>query len=202
MAEVLIIVKNVKNNLIVVTGKSGSGKSTLMHYLIKNGANTLILDDFVHEIYKFGNIGYEKILSHFGRQFVTKTSVNRNKLRRIVFSDKNELEKINNIIYEIVSQKLKSLEGTWFVEMAAYLDLEKVYKKFFKNVILVLAKKELTLRNISRKFKHVENFSLRSNISTLSIDKTINIDYDILVENYGKIDELDQISRSIIKACK
>jgi dephospho-CoA kinase len=98
--------------LIVVTGKSGSGKSTLLSYIRNNGSNVLILDDFVHELYKFGNIGYEEILKNFGKEFVTKTKVNRNKLRKLLFNDELALKKVNKIMHKIVSQKLNSLEGT------------------------------------------------------------------------------------------
>ena len=117
--------KTINKKTICITGKIGSGKTEASKILIKNGYDVLIMDQYVHEIYKFNKTGYKQIKKHFGQQFVNETEVDRKKLGKLVFSDKKSLNKLNKIMIPIMKKKIESFienKSISFVELGIYLE--------------------------------------------------------------------------------
>ncbi|MCQ3907479.1 MAG: dephospho-CoA kinase [Mycoplasmoidaceae bacterium] len=94
---------------VCITGMPGSGKSTAMEYIKESGYNTFVADEYVHSIYKANKVGYKAIKKAFGPKFVTKTEVNRKALGKLVFSDKNALKKLNNLMNPIIKSAIVKL---------------------------------------------------------------------------------------------
>ncbi|PJC36538.1 dephospho-CoA kinase [Candidatus Peregrinibacteria bacterium CG_4_9_14_0_2_um_filter_53_11] len=93
--------------ILGVTGVIGSGKSTACRLLRDEfGFHWIEADALVHEFYRAGGRGYEKIRSHFGERFVSKTEVRRPILRRFVLGNHQKLWILNKIMHPLITDEL------------------------------------------------------------------------------------------------
>lgn len=83
---------------IGLTGGIGSGKSTAAKYFTQLKTPVIDADEIVHELLISNTTIYNKIISHFGQNYLTyKKTIDRKKLRNLVFDNKKErlwLEKL------------------------------------------------------------------------------------------------------------
>lgn len=118
-----------------ITGGVGSGKSLVMDYLEKAyGARVLLMDNLGHELMKKGAVCYDPILALFGSSVVAEDGeFNRKAIGKIVFSDKEMLEKLNAIVHPAVRRCVEQLveearqQGSDFFFMESALILEEKY---------------------------------------------------------------------------
>jgi dephospho-CoA kinase len=141
--------------LVCLTGVPGSGKTTILRQIRKSGYMVFETDKFIHSIYKFGQIGYNLISKHFGKEYVNKTSVNRKKLGRLVFSNKCELAKLNKLTIPLIKNKILSLKKIKnkliFVELAIYLNYPSSFRSIFDKIVIIKGKQKL---QISKQIVH------------------------------------------------
>jgi dephospho-CoA kinase len=95
--------------IIGVTGYLGSGKSTALSFLKKHDFHCVDADKIVHDLYEPGKDGWQKIKDFFGEEFLTKGegSVNRSKLRKIVFNSAPKLRILEKIIHPLVFNEMR-----------------------------------------------------------------------------------------------
>ncbi len=144
--------------VIGIAGFIGSGKSTLGKFIEKSGGYFINADDIVDFLYMRGNAGYEKIKSFFGVEYLLKNGdLNRRKLAREVFSDKNKLRILNNLIHPMVVQEIKRKVS---MIKSGVVALEAVYfeKGFLRDVvdkiIWVDCPKEVLMKRINKERKY------------------------------------------------
>lgn len=95
--------------VIGVVGGMGSGKSTIVG-LVSEIVNTYVInaDAIGHSILKKGNPGYIPVLETFGDQILELDGeINRSALAKIVFSDPEQLQKLNNISHPLIHNRVK-----------------------------------------------------------------------------------------------
>ena len=114
--------------VIGLTGGIGSGKSTVAGMLEALGARILSADLTGHEVYAPGRPAWQEIVDAFGRDVVAENgTIDRAKLRNIVFSDAKELARLNAITHprmkEMMREKIEMLgrEGADIVVLEAAL---------------------------------------------------------------------------------
>jgi len=114
--------------VVGLTGGIGSGKSTVAGMLEQLGAAILSADLTGHEVYAPGRPAWQEIADAFGRDVVaTDGTIDRAKLRNIVFSDPKELARLNAITHprmkEMMREKIEVLgrEGAEVVVLEAAL---------------------------------------------------------------------------------
>ncbi|MDR2823076.1 MAG: dephospho-CoA kinase [Mycoplasmataceae bacterium] len=179
--------------LICITGKLGVGKTTALNILKSQRFITLAMDDFIHEIYQKNNIGYKMIEKAFGKIYLTAQSVDRKKLGKLVFNDVKSLKKLDNIMIPMMQNKLVQMRDTYplsFVELAVYINYEKVFKKYFDKVILIISDKTLEKQNLKRKIGYIRKFSTNTVGNTKNPIKNRLIKSDYVVENNQDIKNL------------
>jgi len=117
--------------VIGLTGGIGSGKSTVAGMLEQLGARILSADLMGHEVYAPGRPAWQEIVDAFGRDVVAEDgTIDRAKLRNIVFSDPTQLARLNAITHrrmkEMMGEKLAQLEregvGIAILEAALLFD--------------------------------------------------------------------------------
>jgi len=114
--------------VVGLTGGIGSGKSTVAGMVEQLGAAILSADLTGHEVYAPGRPAWEEIVDTFGSDVVaTDGTIDRAKLRNIVFSDPKELARLNAITHprmkEMMREKIEVLgrEGAEVVVLEAAL---------------------------------------------------------------------------------
>lgn len=113
--------------IIGITGKIASGKSRLMKEYEKRGFYCIYADKIVHDLYVSGGCGSKVISAVFGEKFLNKDgSVDRVKLRDVVFADEAKLKLLNDVIHPLVYEEISDLvnknEGKNIAIEATYFD--------------------------------------------------------------------------------
>lgn len=172
--------------LVCITGKSGSGKTTAIQYIKTLGFNTWVADEYIHEIYRKGNIGYSAIEKNFGKEYVNSKEVDRKKLGSLVFGNTKYMKKLNSITLPLIKNKileLKQENKLIFCELAIYINHEKYFKKCFEKIVLISTTKILEKNNLEKKFGSLRKFPTKrvGNLKNPINSNTIECDY--FVEN-------------------
>jgi len=88
-----------------LTGGIGSGKSAVAQFLEKQGAIVIDTDAIAHEITAPGGAAMPAIESHFGQDFLNPDkSLNRTKMRALVFNDIEAKLALEHITHPLISQ--------------------------------------------------------------------------------------------------
>jgi dephospho-CoA kinase len=94
--------------VIGLTGGIGSGKSTVSRFLAELGAAVIDADKIGHEVYRPDTDTWRKLVKTFGRGILTAdNTIDRKKLGAIVFSNEEELKRINAIIHPQITEIIK-----------------------------------------------------------------------------------------------
>lgn len=101
--------------IVGVTGGICSGKSTLCSKLdecLRRQFPDYFIDKvdcdvLGHECYTIGTACYESLINHFGSGIIAEDgSVNRRALGSIVFSDRNKMNQLNQIVWPGITTKI------------------------------------------------------------------------------------------------
>ena len=93
--------------IIGLTGNIASGKSTVSKFLIKKGFYVIDADVISREAVAKGTEGLSKIRKHFGDDVLLENGeLDRKKLGRIVFGDKDKLQQLNHILHPIIRRRI------------------------------------------------------------------------------------------------
>ncbi|MDR2458435.1 MAG: dephospho-CoA kinase [Clostridiales Family XIII bacterium] len=197
--------------VIGITGGIGSGKSTVSRFLVKNFWTVLDADKIAKEVCSAGKPALKKIQNVFGEKSINiYEELDRRYISRIVFSDKDNLEKLNAIVHQYIFEYIDSR-----IEIAKQYLREskqkiKVLEKIFIDAPLLiesgLDKKcnEVWLITADRK-KRIEramsNYGLTKDEVIKRIDVQISDDKkkkyaDFIIENNGSILELEEKIKS------
>jgi dephospho-CoA kinase len=121
---------------IGLTGGIATGKSTVARLIESLGHPVIDADQISHQISRFGQTGYEKIVSHFGPQILKENQeIDRKKIAHIIFAnteEKNNLEKILHplIQAEVQNQKLKHQQNA---ASHCFYDVPLLFEKKLQN---------------------------------------------------------------------
>ena len=102
--------------IIGICGKSGCGKSTLANQIIElanNKAVHLDIDKVGHRVLSL-SVVKEELINSFGKSIIKDNEVDRKKLGKIVFSSKNEMDKLSDITWKYMQ-----------IEIDNFLDVNK-----------------------------------------------------------------------------
>lgn len=92
--------------VIGLTGTSGSGKGYVCDIFASYSIKSIDTDKIVHALYKKDDECKRELRNEFGEDiFNSYGSVCRTRLRKIVFSDKEKLQRLNKIVHKHVIKK-------------------------------------------------------------------------------------------------
>jgi dephospho-CoA kinase len=192
--------------LVCVTGEVGSGKTEVIKIIKRHNYHTFVMDDYVHQIYKKNKIGYQLIKKHFGSQYVNSEKVNRKKLGKFVFSNLDNLKKLNRIMIPIIQAKIEEIaekSKLFFIELGIYIYYKKQFSKYFDKVIYVNRNKKLKNKNFQKKIPYSSNFPTFLVGKLNKAIKTAHNGEYIIVENHENLKKLqDKILRILKKFLK
>lgn len=95
--------------LIAITGNIASGKTEVCNWFQNKGYKVYYADKIAHECLQ-DDFVKKQLLLKFGKQiFNKKMDIDREKLGKIVFSDKEKLKFLNNIVHPLVREKMQAI---------------------------------------------------------------------------------------------
>jgi len=144
-----------KKIILGITGSFGSGKSTVAGIFRSYGAKVIDADKIAHGLIKPPSKIYKKIISTFGNDILKKNkAIDREKLARVVFNNKDLLKEINKIMHpeiiRVIKREIKSYPGRVIV-LDAPLIIEAGLEKMVDKLIVVKIKREKQMERICKK---------------------------------------------------
>ncbi|PKB79829.1 MAG: dephospho-CoA kinase [SAR202 cluster bacterium Io17-Chloro-G9] len=102
--------------VIGLTGSIGTGKSEVARLLESLGAVLIDADQVGHEAYSPNTESWREVVEAFGRDILQESGeIDRRKLGAIVFSDPQQMEKLNGIMHPrmagMVGERIEKLRG-------------------------------------------------------------------------------------------
>ncbi len=145
-----------KAKVIGLTGGIASGKSTVLKEFKKLGAKVIDSDKIAHRIIQKDKKVYREIIKYFGRRILKKDGkIDRKKLGKIVFEDKNKLKLLEKITHPaIISEIKKTLTRlltyplTRLIVLDAPLLFEKSLSKMVDETVVVWVPEEIQIQRL------------------------------------------------------
>lgn len=95
---------------VVLTGGIASGKSTVANLFSALGIPIIDADQISRELVQPGSVLLDKIIHHFGRNYLCDNSLDRSKLRERIFNFPEDRQWLENLlhpeIYSVIQEKI------------------------------------------------------------------------------------------------
>ncbi len=190
--------------VIGITGPAGSGKSTIskiIKTIYKDKASIIDVDRLGHEVLTYFFIK-EKLKEVFGEGiFDDDNNISRSKLGEIVFSNKEKLELLNQIVHpEILNKTEQILKEISNKNDIIIIDAALLFKigldKLCDKIIYVDAPEELRIKRLSEK-RGIPLEKARNIVKSQEHINSERCDFKIL--NIGNFDQLYKETEKIIQ---
>ncbi len=175
-----------------LTGGIASGKSTVAEMFVRHGASLIDLDKLAHDVEKPQLPAWEEIVESFGESILlVDGSINRNKLAKIVFANKEKLLKLNQIVHPHVlrewQRRLQEIEKknkkAIIISDVPLLFEEKLQNRVDITLLVLAAPGQQTSRLMARN-DLTEAEAQRRLESQMPLEEKIKL-ADIVIENTG-----------------
>ena len=183
--------------IIGITGGIGTWKSTVSNYLIEKGYNVIDADKISREI--IGNIQIKKIIIQtFGSQILEdplniNSNISRNKLRKIVFSNKKNTVKINDIMHPAIIEEIKRQIDLQKTRKLVFVDVPLLFETnleyLFDKILLVYANQEIQIKRVMERDNKDREETIKIIKSQMNIEeKKYKSDY--IIDNISTVKDL------------
>jgi dephospho-CoA kinase len=178
---------------IGLTGGIGSGKSTVAKQFAKLKVPIIDADKVARNLLKPNTKTYKKVVSHFGKDFLTKRkTINRKKLRNLIFTSKKERIWLEKLLHPAIRKKMRQLiakaKTPYCILMAPLLFETKFPLKIDRVLVIDCWKKD-----------QIKRIRIRDRSSTTQIQAIIKTQIsrasrlrkaDDIIRNTGTLDSL------------
>jgi dephospho-CoA kinase len=184
--------------LVGLTGNIGSGKSTVDQLLSERGATIIDADVLARRAVELGTPAYGAIVERWGTSILAADgSIDRAALRRIVFSEPQELEQLNAIVHPEVERMRATLveqarqRGDRLVVCDVPLLFERRMTDGFDRIVLVDAPRPVRLERLVRERGLRETEAMDMIVAQMPAElKRARADF--VIDNVGTLTQLDQ----------
>jgi dephospho-CoA kinase len=182
-----------------LTGGIACGKSTVAQMFVALGAHLIDFDKLAHEVQEPGKPAWKEIVKYFGDGILNQDdTINRNRLAQIVFTDKKELEALNNIVHPLVYNlwqerlvKIKrQAEHAIVLSDVPLLFEGKMQDLFDLTMLILISPAEQIIRLMARNGLSSDEAQIRLQ-SQMPIADKIGL-ADIVIDNSGDIAQTEK----------
>ena len=142
---------------IGLTGGIGSGKTTVANMFAQLGATVIDADKIAHEITATNTDQANKIVKHFGKDFLqVDGALNRRKLRKIVFQIPQERKWLENLLHPMIRQEIKdkiAMATTPYCILVIPLLTKSSHYHYIDRILVVDAPEELQIKRAAQREK-------------------------------------------------
>jgi len=192
--------------LLGVTGSIATGKTTVAGMLSELGARTVDFDVLSRLVVEPDQPAWRDIVAFFGEQVLNEDrSLDRNKLREIVFQDLEKKKKLEGfqhprIFEEFIKQveQFAAEDPDVIIQAVVPLLIEVNMQSLFHNILMVYASEEIQKKRLMQRDGSSEEMATNMIRSQLSVDEKKGY-CDLFIDNSGS---LEQTRRQVEKLWK
>jgi dephospho-CoA kinase len=181
--------------IVGLTGSVGTGKSTVTNFFRELGAYIIDWDELAREVIRPHLRAWKEIVEYFGKDFLNEDlTINRQKLAEVVFSDKEKVTKLNQIVHpevfkedDRITNEIRTLDPDALIIKDIPLLLELTQPVFVDKVVVVSASEQTQLRRLEEKGISREDAQNRIK-SQLPLEEKIK-SADFVINNDGPLEE-------------
>lgn len=181
--------------IIGLTGGIGSGKSEASKRFAERGVLVVDADVVAREVVEPGKPALMQIAAHFGTDILDATgSLQRGKLREIVFSNPTEKQWLESLLHPIINAEIRrQLAGATspYSILASPLLLETRQFELVDRILVIDASEQQQLERASKRDKNNEGQIKAIMQTQLSRQERCARATDI-IQNHGSIDEINE----------
>jgi dephospho-CoA kinase len=178
--------------LLGVTGSIATGKSTVAKMLEELGARTIDFDVLSRVVVEPGKPAWEDIVAYFGKQVLNEDqTLDREKLREIVFRDMEEKKKLEGFIHPRISEEFTKMVDAYtrqdpkvIIQVVIPLLIETNMQAFFHNILMVYASEEEQKKRLMARDGCTEEMAMSMIRSQISVEEKKGY-CDLIIDNSG-----------------
>ena len=187
--------------IIGITGGIASGKSTVVAEIRKQGYQVIDADQVVHELQEKGGKLYQTLVEWLGNDILQGDGeLDRQKLGKAIFGNKEMMEKSSRLQNEIIRQELANrrnqlaqTEEVFFMDIPLLIELD--YMDWFDEVWLVYVDEKTQLDRLVMR-NHYTRSEAQKRIASQMSTEAKKAYADKILDNHGNVQELkEQIGR-------
>jgi len=191
-----------QNKVIGITGITGSGTSTVAKMLKAYGGYIIEADKMVHALMLKNEPAYMEIVKIFGNQILDKNDeIDRRALGSIVFGNKQQLQKLENILHPMVISKTKDILNAVihpFTVIDAPLLIESGMNKLCTSTWLITAPDALRLNRIQSRDNLTHEIAVRR-LKSRPGDASLRPHANIIIENDSDLAALTEKVNAVLR---
>ena len=181
--------------VIGITGGVGAGKSFILEHLEENFSVEIVLtDDLAKELMMPGTECNRALQDAFSSYDVFDSDkINREKLGKLVFGNKNLLKNLENIIYPLVKIELENIFKKYKKEKCIFISIPQLFEAGFENlfdkIVFISAKEEIRLERLMQRNNYSKEYAMTRILAQNCEDEKIKKS-DFVIYNNSDIDNL------------
>lgn len=185
--------------IVALTGGIGSGKTTIANEFAKLGIEIVDADVIARQVVQPNTPALGAIISHFGPSILSSDgSLNRERLRQIIFSDDTEKKWLNALLHPLIQQKtqnqLQKSNSTYVLWVVPLLIENNLTHLADRILVVDVTPDEQLKRTIQR-----DNVSEEHVISILnaqsSREKRLSYADDVITNHDGELNIADKVAK-------
>lgn len=192
--------------IVGLSGGIATGKSVVAQVLKKLGCYIHKADLVAHQLMAPHKPAWEKIVDRFGPTILkSDTTINRDKLGSIVFSDEEERLFINNLLHPLVFKKKEEViiklnqAGLYkiFISEAA-LTVEAGYAKYFDKIIITHCQKNIQIERLIKRDQINQAEALKKIASQMPLEQKLKY-ADYTIDTSGTLEKTIEQSEQVFR---
>ena len=190
--------------IIGLTGGIASGKSTIANMLKNEGITVIDADVESRLAVEQGEEAYDHIVNHFSKSILLEDgSINRAKLGEIIFNNKEERMKLNEIVHPAVRkrmlQKKESAEnhGEAIIIMDIPLLFESEFTELVDKTLLVFVDEDIQLQRLMERNHYSKQEALARIHSQMPLAEKKRL-ADVVIDNNGSLEQTELQLKNVL----